>query len=575
MWVFVRYFNILFRAIIIKQSATSTYLEEFRTRPVLERRALSIHLHKDGEEGPSFSDVVNATLSALSSIFHHSKAPQLSLIMRASCKNISELEKWQELSHCCWFAERSSEWSQYQYRHAIPSLLVEQLMDMQDAATPTPAHFALASMIKTVFNSPVPLVNLPTSDVISKFIALVLRRVAIDEKDGLLALLAECISSLGAHVYYSDQIHDLAGELINRINIVEVHGISFRSNDVDDRSRSQGIRCLLAGLHGLMQASNKHEARQATLQTSQNEDKPPLQSATTSQSWAEASKVLARSASRSRISPELWQETLDILCDNDFAVRADYAVLLLDYISEELQKDDTPGIDGAPPRVGVEQNKALLRYSDSTLKMLNAMHAYLYVLATSASLGLSIGSHPPAVSSLQPPVETSSPDIPNVNILPATPLTETPTSGQPSADGPQLQTPEYGRRSISVTPTSQKGTIVQRLMEHAPSYISPEALATESDYSFIATLLVAVQEQLPLHAILAGVPMILALDGATTFKGSTDTEYLYRVRVVKETLAKAWEAIARAWKCTELAEIVNKVRSSCRLSLTGHLLTRI
>jgi hypothetical protein len=41
----------------IKGNPTFVYLAEFRSRPVIERRAASIHAHVDGESGPSSSDL--------------------------------------------------------------------------------------------------------------------------------------------------------------------------------------------------------------------------------------------------------------------------------------------------------------------------------------------------------------------------------------------------------------------------------------------------------------------------------------------------------------------------------------
>lgn len=194
----------------MKNAPTSPYLEEFRTRPALERRAASVHVHVDGDRGPSMSDVSNASLRALFCLLEHANGSHLGYIMRSSFDNLDELKSWSQVNHCCWVAQRFAEWSQYQYRYAVPTWLVERLLEHQDAATVTPMHTALAAMVTTVFNSPTPLVNLSTSDIISNLITLLARRTTIHAEDALSPAIIECIASLGRHVYYSDQIQDLA-----------------------------------------------------------------------------------------------------------------------------------------------------------------------------------------------------------------------------------------------------------------------------------------------------------------------------------------------------------------------------
>lgn len=176
----------------------------------MERRAASIHVHIDGDKGPSIADVSNASLHALFSLLEHANGAQLGYIMHSSFDSLDESQGWKILDHCCWFAQRTAEWSQYQYRYAVPTWLVERLLENQETPTTTPLHRALAAMVTTVFNSPTPLINLSTSDIVSNLVTLLLRRTSIDAEDALLPALVECIASLGRHVYYSDQIQDLA-----------------------------------------------------------------------------------------------------------------------------------------------------------------------------------------------------------------------------------------------------------------------------------------------------------------------------------------------------------------------------
>lgn len=209
--------NLFTRAAAVKEMPWYSHLTELRTRPTIERRAASIHIHVDGDQGPSIEDVSNASLRALFSLINHANGGQIGCIMQTFFGNLDESQSWMDLGHCCWFVRKMAEWSQYQYRFAVPTVLVERLCKNEDILVVTPMHNALAAMATTVFNSPIALVNLSTSDMITTLTALLLRRAESESNDSLVPPLIECISSLGRHVYYSDQIQDLAVRIPKKI----------------------------------------------------------------------------------------------------------------------------------------------------------------------------------------------------------------------------------------------------------------------------------------------------------------------------------------------------------------------
>ena len=202
----------------MKDAPVSPYLAEFRTRPALERRAASIHVHIDGDNGPSIGDVSDAALRAFFSLLSHANGAQLGYIMQSSFDNLDQVNGWASLRHCCWFAQKTAEWAQYQYRYVIPTWLVDRLLAHQDTPNITPLHIALTAMVTAVFSSPTPFINLSSSDIMSNLLTLLLRRISIHPQDAALPALVECISSLGCHVYYSDQIQDLA--VSHSINVI-------------------------------------------------------------------------------------------------------------------------------------------------------------------------------------------------------------------------------------------------------------------------------------------------------------------------------------------------------------------
>ena len=185
-------------------------MAEFRNRPALERRAASIHLHVDGEAGPSAGDVSDACLRAFFSLFEHAGGTQLGHIIQAAFKNIDHIEGWKDIDHCCWFAKKTVEWAQYQYRYVLPTRMVEELLGYQDLPAPSLVHLALVSMVFAVFTASTPLVSLSSSDLLSSLITLLSRRNTLSSEDPLIPPIVRCIASLGCHIYYSDQIQDLA-----------------------------------------------------------------------------------------------------------------------------------------------------------------------------------------------------------------------------------------------------------------------------------------------------------------------------------------------------------------------------
>lgn len=181
---------------------------------MIERRAASVHIHIDGDKGPPASDVSRACLHALFSLLSHTNGVQLGSVMQSSFDNLDSMKGWEKSEHCCWYARKAAEWAQYQYRYVVPTWLVERLLNQQDTQEVAPLLRSMIAMSTSVFSSQTPLINLSSSDVLANLLSLLLRRIAISPNDASLPALVECISSLGRHVYYSDQIQDLSVRLL-------------------------------------------------------------------------------------------------------------------------------------------------------------------------------------------------------------------------------------------------------------------------------------------------------------------------------------------------------------------------
>jgi hypothetical protein len=187
----------------------------------------------------------------------------------------------------------------------------------------------------------------------------------------------------------------------------------------------------------------------------------------------------------------------------------------------------------------------LLQTGDFGTKFLNAIHAYVYGLATSLTLG--IGSSP--------------------STSPADTITNGPTTSEPenTTDGSEGQSQGHGgngRRSVSSqAPRARKVSVVQRMLERAPSRVSGSTSASLSDYAHILAILTTVHEEFPIRGLITGIPMLLALDKAVNSSDTSDPGAVGRINAIKTVIARVWLAVGKVWECSDLVNLVNKVRT--------------
>lgn len=493
-------------------------------------------------------------MRALSALFEHSNGSQAASSMQAAIDCYNDTSAWDKPEHCRWFAEHAAEWTQYQYRYAIPTRLVECLVQEQDAPQLTTRHSTLAAMITAVFTSPTPLINLSTSDIISSLISVLLRRVSKDPDSPLLPALVECIASLGTHVYYADQIQDLAGELISRLVIVETNGVLVNGKADLGKVRAQAVRCLLAGLLSLIHAAEMHDVAREDGEDSKTVHKAALAESSIVIQVEDDSKPSRtdghiKPSRRSNVSPEVWQDTLSLLCDADYSVRADYTATLVSYLDREIPKlwdfTDIDGVKRIRPIAEGPTQQATVNFSilfgDGTTRFLNALHAHLYVLATASTLGVATQSSTPSQRSVNGDAATD----------------------EAMQEQDAIEEPAPSRRSLAI-PRTRKMSVMQRILRNMPSKFASFAnvSATLSDYGNILAVLKAVHSNLPVRGLLTGVPMLLALSSALQGEALSDPASAQSIQAIREVLAHTWLTIGKVWNTPEVSEIAQKVRSS-------------
>lgn len=519
----------------------------------MERRATSIHLHVTGESGPTSKDVANSAIRVLSALFGHSNGGQASITVQAALDCFNDANAWGNPAHCKWFATHAAEWTQYQYRYAIPTKLVECLVQDQDTNSISPRHNMLATMITSVFTSPTPLINLSTSDIISSLISVVLRRVSKDPNDALLPALVGSIASLGTHVYYADQIQDLAGELISRLVAVETGGVPLGSRTDSLRGRAQAIRCLLAGLLGLIHSAEIHDA----VKDGGDESRKSL-SPSVDNPGSPTRDNHSKPSRRTNVPTDVWQDTLSLLCDREYAVRSDYAATLVAYLEKEVPRlwdyTDSDGVKRIRPIAEGPIQQANINWTvlhgDNTTRFLNSLHAYAYVLTTSSNLAPSTHNSTPS------PQRSVNGDASTSHAISDDGPSEDLTEGPPS------------RKSLAI-PRTRKMSVMQRLLRTVPSKLSSTTpiAATLSDYGNVAAVLRAVFTHLPIRGLLTGLPMLLALHAAVELDTSSGPTSSQRLRAIQEILISCWLAIGKVWDCPDIVESAEKASISLILCI--------
>ena len=251
-----------------------------------------------------------------------------------------------------------------------------------------------------------------------------------------------------------------------------------------------------------------------------------------------------RSSRRTRIPPDVWQDTLSLLCDGDPIVRMECTAALINYITEEMPKygesTDTEGKSHMRKFASSSFRHVSSKFThigDSATRFLNSVHAYIYVLAMSPSLGLT--EAPTSVST-----------VGDTDVQP---------DGEPAADNETVADIQIHRSSPSPHGTKAlKKSLALKLVATLPSHYSHSVKATEEDYASLLKILSAIHVQFPMRGIIAGVPMLITLDN-TSMAGELESVVLQRIIALKTVIAHAWLVIGQVWKISQLVALAEQV----------------
>ncbi|KAF8318102.1 hypothetical protein DL93DRAFT_427020 [Clavulina sp. PMI_390] len=580
--------------VVEESQAASPYFSEFQPhRPLAQRRAASIHVHTDGVEGPNTIDVIFGALRAMKNLLGRSDGAQVTTFLASLFEYLDSTSLWGDVELCQWLALNITEWTQYQHRYAIPVRLISKLVETPDESTTSMIHGTLLVMITSVFSSRTPIANLATSDVISSLITFILRRVDKNPSDPILPTVVNCVSSLGTHLYYADQIQDFAEEIIRKLGEVQAANIGR-----DGQSAQEGMRCLVSCLSGLIRVASKHSTNQDPHHTSL----PETSSEDGGKSRRNAS-VVSAGGRRNLISPETWQETLALLVEANYGLRSEYARTLAMFLDSEIPKEE-PFPTASQLSASSSKTNADAAFNDEVMRFLHIMNITVYALAVTPSVSLkgtaamiapsddgastsaaSVSEQSQAPSSPITPFnrsgtetesETGTTDTDTNTTLQLTIQDVTPTASPVAEVPPSEPAMSIGhghKTSIAASSVHQSRTHRSRtaslafsLIERVGVDVNPTQLvwptnspAGPNDYSHIVAIMSSAIRRTPARAILVGVPMLIAWDKlASAALVADDVAFQARRQAMREALAQIWAVIAATIESTELKDLSQK-----------------
>lgn len=302
------------------------------------------------------------------------------------------------------------------------------------------------------------------------------------------------------------------------------------------QSRSSAIQCILQAAVGLFRAA------QASVPTGFLEDERKPKSVAGNKNIKGSFDLPPREmgaderpSRRTRIPPDIWQDTLSLICDSDPSVRRECSNALINYIKEEMPKfgesTDTDGKAHLRRLAGNSLREVSYSFSrDAATRFLNATHAYIYMLATSTSLGLKASS--------------------DLSISHSTTGNANNHKADDGAADQQNNSRPCGPKTLKELLLSE--SIAPNLSQHPDG-----AKATEEDYASLLRVLCVVQMQFPMRGLITGVPMLITLD--KTLQSEMRDSSLDRLLAIKTLILHVWSTIGQVWKITQLVTLAEQV----------------
>lgn len=447
---------------------------------------------------------------------------------------------WKQSDFIEWLGSSGIAASPVQYRAGVVGWWVDQVVEIDDTEATTKSETLLRTLAH-ILGGPTSLVGLGIGSVLSQLTSLIVQRASLGDEDPLFSPLLATISSLASsHIYYVDQLNDVVADLVDSIRSVkEGSGVAAR---LGRGERKRAMRQLVGALRQVLVEAEKGDEEvkvaiplngssangtNGTTAAEASTSRPPLPEdsegtirgngvllgvgqAEGLKSKKEASSSLdamgrpimrvAGAGRRSRISPEVFQDSLFLLTDADATIRDDYERALLVYLEKEMDvgpvaSDDEPTLDP----------------SHEIARFCRELHLAIYELATSPILG---------------------PDAPNFSLA--------------------------GHQSSTVNPSRSSSLKSSRRLSTSSRLADAHATATAADYAALAAIVEAVQLRRSAEAVMEGAPVLVALERSVK-KWEGEMQGVERAQACSEIAARGLGAIGDAWSIAEVRRIADEV----------------
>lgn len=437
--------------------------------------------------------------------------------------------------------------SSIQYRAGVVGWWAEQVVSI-DGGTASAKPTTLVSTLSSILRGPTALVGLGIGAVLGQLTSLLIRRAELGDDDPLAPHLLSAISALGHHVYYFDQMNDIAADIIDSLRTIKNGG--GEASSFSDKDKIRAMRLLVTALRGVLNEATggngeMHSLASLKRSASAKSSKATNGSATTngngrpllpeSNGTVRGNGVLTGSGQglrskkeavveteatertagrRHHVSAEVFQESLFLLTDVDPDLRIDYERALYVYVANEMEV-------ALPARNGAESPADPAK--DAT-RFLAELHSYIYRLATTTSL---------ATLDSQDRSTTT-------------------------------RTPQRERSRKSSRSSGRKSSLPRDI----------PGVATPADYAGLREIVRAVQGCSSALAVLAGVPMLMLLEKeASKWEEGSVEQGRERAQAYREIVATGLVAIGTTWSVPDLVQLGEKVSLTSVSSLCGGELT--
>lgn len=309
---------------------------------------------------------------------------------------------WQDQAFVEWLGATVTSSSPVQYRAGAVGWWVEQVVEIDDVES-TAKSETLLYTLATILCGPQRIVGLGIGSVLGQLTSLVIQRAPLGDEDPLVPHLLSTVSSLAsAHVYYVDQVNDVVADLVESIRSVR-DGTGAGARLMGRGEKKRATRRLVGALRQVLAEAEKGDGEVQVAVPMKNGDTSRSRRSSVKGDGQDtvrgnglghgesdnrdadrrdgAVDALGRpvmrvqsAGKRSRVAPDVMQQSLFLLTDPDPTTRRDYQRALIAYIEKEMEvspvEEDGPVIDPT------QQLESFFR----------DLHVAIYELATSSAL---------------------------------------------------------------------------------------------------------------------------------------------------------------------------------------------